>query len=611
MPTDDDRRAPRMRLACAILAIIPSLALPALAADTAAAPAAQQRDILQRASRYLGLPAAAPAAELEMRGTRYTGEQAREASVPIAEVEARQTLLIDRDGRYRLRTRTFYPGNIEFRFLTVASAAGSATIDELKWREGIEITRDPAATAREDHADLLFLAPALLLQDALQRHPQTAIDGARATVTFKDGADRPVALTIDTGSGEISAASTGKQRYAYGDYREQHGVRQPQRIEQFNGDQRTSLWTDIALRVRDTPKADAFALPSGYVEKTSRGPLRATALGEGAYRIDGAPSGYHTGFVVGSERIVVFDTPIGVEEAEQVRAVIERTAPGRRIAYVVISHAHRDHEDGLPAYLARGDVEVFTGANAGVALKRRLGDKAPTRLTELTAPRQLDLGNKKVVVDLYPLPGSGHSETMLVGYAPKSRTLFQGDMFYLPEVGPTPPAFDGGVELADLIAKQRLSVADIVGVHGRTGKHEDLTEALRLRKTEAIATSPTATCGTSPDPERVVQAQLDAYNAHDIDAFAACYADDATIYNLAANKAPRKGIPALREDYAFLAQVPKGFRAEIVKRIVSGPIVVDHERPVGLPADKRAIDAIAVYEVRDGKILNVWFPPRE
>lgn len=125
------------------------------------------------------------------------------------------------------------------------------------------------------------------------------------------------------------------------------------------------------------------------------------------------------------------------------------------------------------------------------------------------------------------------------------------------------------------------------------------------------ATAVAAACGTSPDPERVVQAQLEAYNAHDIDAFAACYADEVTIYNLSANKAPRKGIPALREDYAFLTRVPKEFRAEIVKRMVNGPIVVDHERIVGLPEGKRAPDAIAVYEVRDGKILNVWFPPRE
>jgi hypothetical protein len=32
---------------------------------------------------------------------------------------------------------------------------------------------------------------------------------------------------------------------------------------------------------------------------------------------------------------------------------------------------------------------------------------------------------------------------------------------------------------------------------------------------------------------------------------------------------------------------------------------------MGLPADKGQPKALAVYEVRDGKIQKVWFPPRE
>jgi glyoxylase-like metal-dependent hydrolase (beta-lactamase superfamily II) len=75
--------------------------------------------------------------------------------------------------------------------------------------------------------------------------------------------------------------------------------------------------------------------------------LRATSLGHGAYRIDGAPSGYHTGFVVGTNAVAIFDAPISPAEAQRVRAVIERTAPGRRITHVVASHTHRDHIAGL------------------------------------------------------------------------------------------------------------------------------------------------------------------------------------------------------------------------------------------------------------------------
>lgn len=593
-------------LLLASLSLSLGLCLPAFAASESD-PAQVDNDVLQRALRYSGLPAAASAVELDMRGLNYTPDQARAADVAIAKVEAKQTVLIDRDGRFRLRTRTLYPGAIEFGFLTVGSASGSATVDELKWRDGLEIQRDPAETAREDHADLMFLAPALMLREAIAQGAKTTTEGPRTIVGFQDGAGRPATLTVEAASGEIVAASVGPRSYAYSEYREIRGLKQPGRIEQLRDGKLNSVWSEVTLRAADAPAAADFVLPAGYVEKTAPGPLRATALGQGAYRIDGAPSGYHTGFVVGDKSIAVFDAPIDPDEAAQVRATIERAAPGRRIAYVVLSHAHRDHIAGLPAYTADGAVEVFAGARAGVALKRRLGDKAPAKLTELASRRRLDLGGKRV--DLYPLDSS-HSETMLVGYAPESRTVFQGDLFYLPEVGPVPAAFDGSEELEGLIATERLDVARIVGVHGRSGKREDLAEALRLRKAQARAPV-AARCGDSPDPEKVVQAQLEAYNAHDLDAFAACYADAAAIQALGSGKPPRKGIPALREDYIFLKEVPKAYRAEVVNRTVSGPVVVDHERIHGLPPDRGVPEAIAVYEVRDGKILNVWFPPRK
>lgn len=585
----------------AALPLMLGLCLPSFAADESASA------VLQRALAYAGLTPATTAVELDMRGLRYTPDQARAADVAIAKVEAKQSVLIDRDGRFRLRTRTLYPGAIEFGFLTVGSATGEATIDELTWRDGIEIQRDPAESAREDHADLLYLAPALLLREAMARDAKTTAEGARSLVHFQDGAGRSATLTVDTASGEIVAASVGPRGYAYSEYRDEAGLRQPGRIEQSRDGKLNNVWSEVSLRAVAAPSAGDFALPSGYVEKTARGPLRATPLGQGAYRIDGSPSGYHTGFVVGDRGIAVFDAPIGEEEAKQVRATIERAAPGRRIAYVVLSHAHGDHIAGLPAYLDGGDVEVFAGAQAGVALKRRLGDKAPAKLTELASHRRLDLGGKRV--DLYPIDSS-HSETMLVGYAPESRTIFQGDLFYLPEVGPTPPAFDVGEELAGLIEAQHLDVGGIVGVHGRSGKRADLTEALHLRKAQPRA-SAAASCGNSKDPEKVVQAQLEAYNAHDLDAFVACYADDIAIHSLSSDKPPRKGLRVLREDYIFLKEVPKAYRAERANRIVSGPIVVDHELIRGLPPERGVPEAIAVYEVRDGKILNVWFPPRK
>ncbi|MFZ6732654.1 hypothetical protein ACO0LG_12090 [Undibacterium sp. Ji42W] len=68
--------------------------------------------------------------------------------------------------------------------------------------------------------------------------------------------------------------------------------------------------------------------------------------------------------------------------------------------------------------------------------------------------------------------------------ATSTQTLFQGDLFYLPEVGPIPPVFDVGLELDSLITQHRLQVQQLVGVHGRSGTFTECKNALELRMTE-------------------------------------------------------------------------------------------------------------------------------
>lgn len=118
-----------------------------------------------------------------------------------------------------------------------------------------------------------------------------------------------------------------------------------------------------------------------------------------------------------------------------------------------------------------------------------------------------------------------------------------------------------------------------------------------------------ACANKSNDPAEVVQAQVDAYNAHDIAVFASCYADGVTVTDLSGKRPAITGVTALKRSYAFLATAPKEFRVVIVQRVVNGSVVVDQERLMGLPPDKGQPEAIAVYEVRDGKIQHVWFPP--
>lgn len=104
--------------------------------------------------------------------------------------------------------------------------------------------------------------------------------------------------------------------------------------------------------------------------------------------------------------------------------------------------------------------------------------------------------------------------------------------------------------------------------------------------------------------EQAVQAQLDAYNAHDVEAFVATYAEDARIY-VFPNREWMAGRERIREVYGQLFSSTPEIHAEVAQRIVQGARVVDHEHLSGLPNGATA-SAVAIYEVRDGLITHVW-----
>jgi len=103
----------------------------------------------------------------------------------------------------------------------------------------------------------------------------------------------------------------------------------------------------------------------------------------------------------------------------------------------------------------------------------------------------------------------------------------------------------------------------------------------------------------------LAQRQLDAYNAGDIEAFAACYAPDVRIWDLHSNTVTLQGRPALRERYGALFTRCPELHAELVGRLCLGSTAVDQERVTGMGDD--VVHAIATYEVRDGLIQQVWF----
>ena len=102
-----------------------------------------------------------------------------------------------------------------------------------------------------------------------------------------------------------------------------------------------------------------------------------------------------------------------------------------------------------------------------------------------------------------------------------------------------------------------------------------------------------------------VQAQLDAYNAQDLDAYCAFFTDDIVVSDLNGQVTTR-GNEAYRARYAgAFRQFPQN-KAELLNRIVVGSTVVDHERVVRAPGGE-TFEIIAIYTIADGKIARVDF----
>lgn len=105
-------------------------------------------------------------------------------------------------------------------------------------------------------------------------------------------------------------------------------------------------------------------------------------------------------------------------------------------------------------------------------------------------------------------------------------------------------------------------------------------------------------------PAAVVQRQLDAYNRHDLDAFMATYRGDAKVWRMPATVPTLDGADAIRAFYRDSRFNLPRLHARLVQRSVVGRKVADHERVSGLR--DAPVEALAVYDVIDGRIANVW-----
>lgn len=98
-----------------------------------------------------------------------------------------------------------------------------------------------------------------------------------------------------------------------------------------------------------------------------------------------------------------------------------------------------------------------------------------------------------------------------------------------------------------------------------------------------------------------VERQLQAYNARDADAFAACYAKDVVIEELDGDVVMR-GREEVRRLYGEMFAAHPRLHAEIRSRIRVGSWVVDEERVEGLEEDE--VHVVAIYRFAENGLID-------
>lgn len=104
-------------------------------------------------------------------------------------------------------------------------------------------------------------------------------------------------------------------------------------------------------------------------------------------------------------------------------------------------------------------------------------------------------------------------------------------------------------------------------------------------------------------PAQIVQRQVNAYNARDIDAFVETYASDVEVYN-EQGEMILKGHSKMRDQYGPMFERVTNLYCEIENRIVINNKVIDKEK---VRFNDRSLNAVAMYEVTNGKISKVTF----
>ena len=189
------------------------------------------------------------------------------------------------------------------------------------------------------------------------------------------------------------------------------------------------------------------------------------------------------------DHVIVVESPLNDQRALAVITETRKLAPNKPIHYLINTHHHFDHSGGLRGFASIG-VPVITHEVNRAFLEAALA--APTTIYPdmlATSGRKATvesflgrrvLADETRTVEIHHMADNPHHDGLVLVYLPKDRILIQADAFnpLAPNAPyPTPPN-PFSVHLADMIARQRMTVDTMLPLHGRKVTLTELHKAI-------------------------------------------------------------------------------------------------------------------------------------
>ena len=317
------------------------------------------------------------------------------------------------------------------------------------------------------------LDPAAKLANPRTANGQRTIDvttptGVTLTLAIDESTKLPtrvVSMTDNPNLGDVAVETS------FADYQDVAGVKLPSHLTT-----KTDKFTTADIRVMkqsiDTDAGNLAAPAAAASAAAIAGPppanVTAEELASGIWFLAG--QSHHSVLVEFADHLTLIEAPQNDTRALAVIAKARELRPNKPLTQVVSTHHHFDHSGGVRAAVSEGLTVITHKANASFYQDAvsRAHTLAPDALAKNSKPIKIEtvddvmhLKDATMAVDLYPIAGSPHADTLLMAYFPKQRLLVEADVF-----SPAAAVQPYAANLLENVRKLNLKVDRVVPIHG-------------------------------------------------------------------------------------------------------------------------------------------------